>query len=112
MVLLPDIEFKDLAAMESNLKIGILAVAANGMLYYIEGERAKEGQIIPTFNTSMYPIRKDVGTLSTQYKAGINAYEVVYVDFNGQLKHLWRDPSTKMWFEQAIYVPMTGRICQ
>jgi hypothetical protein len=111
-VLLPDIEFKDVAAAESNLKISILAVATNGMLYFIEGEREKEGQVTPTFDTSTYPIRKDVGTLSTQYNAGINAYEVVYVDINGLLKHLWRDPSTKRWFEQVIYVPVTGRICQ
>lgn len=101
-MLLLDIEFKDLAAVESNFKIGILAVAANVMLYYIEG-RASEGKVTSTFKTSMYPIRKDVGTLFTQYNAGINAYEVVYVDFNGQLKHLRLDSCTKKWFEQVIW---------
>ena len=89
----------------SNLRIWLLWKATSNLylghrrkrdaLLY-RGRRTIEGKVTPTFKTSIYPIRKDVGTLSTQYNAGINAYEVVYVDFNGQLKHLLRDPSTKM----------------
>jgi len=108
-VILPDDSFRQIVASENKHKICVFALSMSGDLYYIEGERKTDAGT-PTFTASPYPIRKDIGIISTQYNAAVNASETLYVNSANQLKHIWRDSQTHTWSEQAIHVPTTNSV--
>ena len=120
LVILPGIEFKQVAASElvgayegplpTQTNFAIFALSEHDELYFIEGVRIFATHEV-RFETSGFPIRTNVDVVSAQYNSKINASELIYVG-NGQdeIRHLWKDPWTSLWNETDITVAATGEI--
>ena len=98
LVILPEIEFKQVTASESvgayegpaptQSNFSILALSEHDELYFIEGNRVFATHEV-RFESSGFPIRTNVDVMSAQYNSKINASELIYVG-NGQdeIRHL------------------------
>ena len=108
-MILPGISFQQVAAVEKILdkdksQISVFAVSVSGDMYFIQGLRPKRGKV-PVFETPDVPIRTDVGFLSTQYDAALDAVQAVYVSTKDtQVQHILRDPGTTLWAGQVVHV--------
>ena len=117
-VILPDIEFKQVAAAESpgtdenssQSNFTIFAVSAHDELYFIQGNRSYQSHKAK-FESSGFPIRTNVDVISAQYNSQANGSELIYVG-NGQdeIRHLWKDPSNSLWNEVDITIAATGDV--
>ena len=109
-IILPDINFKKVVSAEAiesletstQTNLTIFAVSEHDELYYIEGTRQIQTNVIQ-FQASGIPIRTDVDRISAQYNKKVNASEIIYVgNAVNEVRHLWKDPVTMLWQEGNI----------